>query len=47
MNVANQMSYEEMIAFIHAHPYVAISHTLFDDCEYIYLSKDGRVYDEN
>ena len=41
------MNYNEMIEFILSHPFVAISHTLFDDCEYIYLGKDGRVYDEN
>lgn len=36
----------EMIMFITTHPNVKITHTLFDDDEYIYFAEDGCVYDE-
>lgn len=41
------MTQGEMIEYIRSHPYELISHVLFDDDEYVYLAKDGKVYDEN
>lgn len=41
------MSRDEMIQFIKANPIVKITHTLFDEFEYIYSAQDGNVYDEN
>lgn len=40
------MTYSEMIEFVRCHPFVAVSHFLFDDVEYLFLNDDGNVYDE-
>lgn len=40
------MTRNEMIEFIEENPYVHITHTLFDDDEYIYSDTNGIVYDE-
>lgn len=41
------MTRSEMIEFIKDNPYVHITHTLFDDHEYIYSDTDGIIRDES
>ena len=41
------MTRNEMIIFIKENPHVHITHTLFDESEYIYTGDDGNVYDED
>jgi hypothetical protein len=41
------MTRTEMINFMLEHPYVHITHPLFDSSEYIYSVENGNIYDEN
>lgn len=41
------MTRTEMIAYIKANPFVPITHSLFDNSEYIYSDNHGSVLDEN
>lgn len=41
------MTRAEMIAFIKENPFIPITHSLFDDSEYIYSDGNGIVWDEN
>ena len=41
------MKRTEMIAFIKANPFIPITHSLFDNSEYLYADEQGNVWDEN
>ena len=41
------MTRDEMIVFIEANPFIPITHSLFDDSEYLYSDNQGNVWDEN
>lgn len=46
-DVSNQsMTRDEIIKILRSQPNVKVSHTLFEDDEYLYM-KGGQVYDEN